>query len=167
MRKGRLLPQAAPAIFLTALLSSAALWRFSANPTETGSTKAPVISLRADLQPDQRLTAQIDEKDLRKCLLMYMELTGRRIWPDTNGLGASLDEATGGRLSRWKLVAPVPQFDSGISFHGDGVLSAAETKAALEKGLTRANLQLVPVGKKYFRIQLLPATRPLGLGQSE
>lgn len=111
------------------------------------------MGLRPGLQADQRLTAHVDETDLGKCVLMYMELTGRKVWPNTNGMTSALDGATGGRLSRWKLVAPSPQPDSGISFHADGALSAAETKAMLEAVLTRANLQVIPVGRMHFRIR--------------
>jgi hypothetical protein len=134
-------------------LSAVAIWRFHADSTTKGSTAGSGIGLRPGLQPEQRLTAHFDETDIRKCLLMYMELTGRRLWPTTNSLASELDEATGGRLSRWKLVTANPQPDSGISFHADGALSAAEAKAMVEAALTRANVQLLPFGKKHFRVR--------------
>lgn len=139
-------------IVLATILSATVTWRFHANPTTTESASASGIALRPGLRPDQRLTAHIDDADLPRCLLMYMELTGRKVWPNTNRLASSLDEATGGRLTRWRLIAPAPQPDSGISFHADGALTAAETKVLVEAALTRANVQVTPVGRQHFRI---------------
>ncbi len=89
---------------------------------------------------------------------MYLELTGRKFWPATNGFVSRRDEASGGRLTRWRLINPIPQLDSGIAFHADGALSAAETKAKLEAVLRRANLYLIPVGMSYFQIQTMDAS---------
>jgi hypothetical protein len=146
-------------IAAAAILGAAALRQIQAEPRATASAKSSSIGLRPGLQPDQRLTAQIDATDLRKCVLMFMDLTGRSVWPNTNGLRSELDEATGGWLSRWKLVAQAPQPDSGISFHGDGALSAAEAKVLVEAAFTRAGVELIPVGKKHFRIRPAASAR--------
>jgi len=159
-RKGNPRSLIAVGIVVMAFWGAVAIWRFQADPTASGPITGSGIGLRPGLQPEQRLTAHFDEADIRKCLLMYMELTGRRLWPKTNGLASDLDEATGGRLSRWRLVTPHPQPDSGISFHADGVLSATEAKSVVEAALTRANLQVIPIGRKYFRIRTTVPAKP-------
>jgi hypothetical protein len=145
----------AAAVVLVIGLGAAAIWRIHTRSLETTLIATSQIRLRPDLSPDQRLTAHIDAQDVAKCLLMYTELTGRKLWPITNSLASRLDESSGGRLSSWKWISPAPQPDSGIRYHADGMLRAAEAKETLEAALTHANLQLLPVGTKYLRVQTL------------
>jgi hypothetical protein len=135
----------------------ALLWILGNRPDEKELPGATNIGLRPGLPPGQRLTAQINERDVEKCLVMYLELTGRRLWPATNRIALELDDATGGRLTRWKWISPSPRPDSGITYHADGALTAAEVKDRVEAVLDRANLRVVPVGTKYLRVQSKPA----------
>jgi hypothetical protein len=111
---------------------------------------AGTIPLRAGLDPDQRLTAQLTTTNLDLALLMYAELTGRELLPATNSFSRALDQMSGGRLSRWRILWPVPIPDSGLTFHGDGFYSAAEVKAHLEKMFRTNGLTMIPWGKHGF-----------------
>jgi len=129
------------------------IWQFHAATVTDGASPAAGIRLRPEIQPDQRLTVQLDEADIQKCLTIYMDLTGRKLFPPTNGVLDRWDEAVDGRLSRWKLIPPLPAFNSGITFHADGALRASELKDKIEAILMRSHLQPVSVGKRYFRLQ--------------
>jgi hypothetical protein len=87
---------------------------------------------------------------------MYLELTGRKLWPPTNSLASRLDDASGGRLSRWKWFAKNPPPDSGITYHADGLLTALETRDRVEATLVRANLRPVAIGARYLKFERLP-----------
>jgi len=145
-------------VVLVALATAVTLWQFRVPSSASGLGRETRLGLRPGLMPNQRLTAQVDETDPAKCLRMYLELTGRKLLPITNGILAQLDERLGGRLSRWRWISPAPRLDSGITYHGDGLLSAAETKIRVESALRRAKVELIPVGRRYLRI------RAAGLG---
>jgi hypothetical protein len=112
--------------------------------------RAGTIPLRAGLDPDQRLTAQLTITNLDLALLMYAELTGRQRLPATNSFSRALDQMSGGRLSRWRILHLGPIPDSGLTFHGDGFYSAAEVKAHLEKIFRTHGLTMIPWGKHGF-----------------
>jgi hypothetical protein len=122
-------------------------------PVSGGGAAAPAgIPLRAGLAPEEKLTALVDERNLPQALLMYAELTGRRLLPLTNSPLERLDDLAGGRLSRWRLVRrPLPP-NSGLSFHRDGRLSAVEVKEELEAVFARRGIRVEPVGAGYLRV---------------
>lgn len=152
-----------PLLCLGLLAMAITLWQLWAPASVREPGLESSIGLRPGLLPHQRLTAQIDETDLPKCLRMYLDLTGRKLLPITNGILTQLDEKLNGRLSRWKWTTPAAQPDSGITYHGDGLLSAAETMARVEAALRRANWALIPVGKRYLRVQVAgPGLQPIG-----
>ena len=99
------------------------------------------------------MTASVDTAQLPQALLMYSELTGRRLFPSTNSLLASVDDFFGESLSRWHIVKRAQQPDSGISYHADGQWSAGELKERLEAVFKGAGLVATPVGKKHYRIR--------------
>jgi hypothetical protein len=146
-------------LILVALLGAGILRQFWVAHADTGALMGSKCALRGDLQPGQRLTAHIDETDLQKCLLVYMDLTGRGLWPDTNGLAAKLDGIAGGRFRRWNWINRAPQPDSGIIYHADGALRADDTKARIEAVFAQANLRCIPVGERYLQIR---AAAPAG-----
>jgi hypothetical protein len=141
---------------LSLLLAFAFCLAATADPLDT--TKG-TLSLRAGLEPDQRLTAHLATTNLSLALSMYAELTGRKQLPATNSLSRMLDEMSGGRLSRWQILNPGPLPDSGLTFHGDGFYSAAEVKSQLENLFRTNGLAIVPSGKHGFR-----AIRVLDMG---
>src|SRR5204862_19357 len=138
---------------LSVLLGAWVTWQIHGHRGGGKSGRRAVIGLRHGLQPGRRLSAHVDEADVPNCVLMYLDLTGRELWPPTNGLAAQLDDAMGGRLHRWKWVARGPQPDSGIRYHADGAFTAAETKARLEEALARAKVAVAPFGARYIRIR--------------
>src|SRR5438309_1045945 len=79
------------------VITAWAVCQFHPGLTGTNSATAAAIPLRHGLQPAQRLSACVDEADFSTCLVMYLDLTGRKLWPPTNGFAAELDDAIGGR----------------------------------------------------------------------
>lgn len=98
------------------------------------------------------MTAYIDPNDLGKALRMYAELTGRSPWPRCRTPLGEFDAWSGGRLTRWRVLKPVPKLDSGISYHRDGNFSAGEVKEQLEALFHSAGLRVEPYGARYFRV---------------
>src|SRR4030095_15269086 len=53
----------------------------------------------------------------------------------------------------WRIVKPTTPPDSGVRYHGDGVFTAKEVKAALDALFKTNGLAAVPAGEKHFRIE--------------
>ncbi len=111
------------------------------------------IALRADLPPDTRMTANLDSPNPTQALSVYSELTGRRLETSTNSTAEKLDDLLAGSLSRLKIISRAATPDSGVRVHGDGAMTAAEVKAAIETHLRTNGLALVPVGAKGFAVE--------------
>jgi hypothetical protein len=122
-------------------------------PSSAHSRSVPAkISLRQGLDPREKLTAYVDERNLGKALLMYSELTGREILPLTNSPLQRLDRQFGNRLTKWHIVKRAPAPDTGISYHRDGRFSAGEIKEQLETLFHRSGIRVVPHGANYLRV---------------
>jgi hypothetical protein len=111
---------------------------------------APQVPLRSGLAPDDKLTVQIDDTDLSKCLALYAELTGRELWPGRKSALQRFDEALGYKLSRWGWIKPFFAPSTGIIYHRDGRFRADEVKEQLERVLRSAGLVPIPQGRDYF-----------------
>src|SRR5262245_16355049 len=60
-------------------------------------TNGAAISVRPDLPPEHRITVNLDSLTVTQALQIYTEITGRQLWPRTNGMGERLDDLLGGR----------------------------------------------------------------------
>jgi hypothetical protein len=131
---------------LLALLALA----YSFQSTEVGAPSTE-ITLAHDFDPDRRLTFHMVAWDLPKAIYAYSELTGRDLTPQRSRFGQVLDRMTGGRLTAWRLIPPSGKMDSGIAFHGDGRLTAAELKIELECAFATNGLYPAKVGTDSWR----------------
>jgi Na+(H+)/acetate symporter ActP len=126
------------------------------------------VPLRANLSPDQKMTAHVSETNVSQALAMYAELTGRVQLPRNGSAAERLDDFVGHRLSRWHWISR--SGGAGIQYHADGLSSAAETKERLELLFRQNGILVVPEGSKYF--WSLPAPEistadPNGPGRAE
>jgi Na+(H+)/acetate symporter ActP len=152
---GARLPQKAPSDFV---------WLNPFGPLTTKAAKAvavptnradvaPHIPLKLGLSSTDHLTVPSEFTNVAQALSIYSDLTGRQLLPRTNGLPERLDDLLGGQLSRWRIVKPTTPPDSGVRYHGDGVFTAEEVKAALDALFKTNGLAAVPAGEKHFRIE--------------
>lgn len=111
------------------------------------------IPLRADLAPDDRMTVNLSVTNTAEALAIFADITGRQLWPRTNGVSERLDDLLHGQLSRWKLLRRAPIPDVGVSYHRDGFFTASEVKDTLEALFKTNGIALEPVGRKYFRVR--------------
>lgn len=117
------------------------------------------IPLRSGLAAEDRVTVQIDDTDISKCIAMYAELTGRELWPGKKSALQRFDETHGYRLSRWGWVKPFFAPSAGIVYHRDGRFSVSEVKEHLETVLKSAGFVPIPEGKDYFLLLRREALR--------
>jgi hypothetical protein len=121
------------------------------------------LPLRSGLSRSDRITANINETDLARALVIYSELTGRT---QAGPLSQQLDEFFGGYLSRWHLIKPATRVSSSIEYHRDGLFTVGELKDHLETLFSASGLVLIPEGQRHFRAiiktspQSLPSTPP-------
>jgi hypothetical protein len=109
------------------------------------------LPLRSDLSPDDRMTANIEHLDAARALVMYAELTGRKLLPRTEGLPERIDDFLGYRLSRWGAIKRMARPSSRIAYHRDGLHSARDVKEGLEEFFQANGILIVGEGDKYFR----------------
>lgn len=126
-------------------------WSEAPPPNKAAETVA--IALRPGLDPGDRMTARVEQADLRAAMLMYRELTGREAWPDGRPVVERLDGYIGGRIARTGLYTPTPKPDSGISIHRDGLWRADEIKQQVEGVFAKSGLQPVPRGSGHFELK--------------
>jgi hypothetical protein len=105
------------------------------------------------LSRSDRITVDINQTNLAQALVMYSELTGRTKLPKAGAISQQLDEFFGGYLSRWHLVKLSPRISSGIEYHRDGLFTVGELKDHLEALFAANGFELVPEGKKSFRVK--------------
>jgi hypothetical protein len=132
------------------LLAGAGLWR---GTFESSLRLDVAIPLRPGVNPDEKMTAFLDGRDLPKAGRMYAELTGRELVPFQASWSQRLNRCLNGRLERWGLVKPTPLPDSGICYHRDGRFSAIEVKEGLEDLFRSVGLCPVPEGRRYYRLE--------------
>jgi hypothetical protein len=110
------------------------------------------IPLRTGLTPGQHVTVGSQPTNVAQALLIYSDLTGRTLLTRTNRFSERLDAWTGGRLSSWGFVRrPIPP-DSGITFHADGLYTAAEIKKSVEQLFRTNGLAVIADGQRHLRI---------------
>jgi Na+(H+)/acetate symporter ActP len=118
----------------------------------TNRIAAPSIPLRADLLPTDHMTVTLNGLTLTQALVIYADITGRQLFPRTNGIAERLDDALNGRLSQLNLVKRAPEPDSGVRVHRDGYFTPAEVKETVETFFKTNGLALAPEGERYFRV---------------
>jgi hypothetical protein len=107
------------------------------------------IPLRADLSPNQKLTASFDVTNLTpQAFQIYAELTGRKQLPLP-----SIKERAGeffGALHR-KWTGRPRVWTALVSYHADGLYSASEVKDRLENLFKSNGVRVAAEGEQYFR----------------
>lgn len=159
MPGGAILRTRAP-LLLTALIG---LWgaahAFRAQPPDPGAIP---IELRADIEPERRLSFQMPGWNPLQAVEAYSELTGRHLAPGRGRMVERVDRWSGGRLSAWRLLPPAPaRPDSGVRFHADGRLSARELKEDLERAFRTNGLRTVALGTHAWRLESAPRASEL------
>lgn len=123
-----------------------------------------LLPLRADLAPNDHVTANLGSASLSQVIAMYGELTGRT--PAGAGWKECLNDLCGGRLSKWRLLTIPRRPSSLLSFHNDGSWRADELKATLETIIQTNGIVVIPDGTKHFQALLTPAPCPPRAPQS-
>lgn len=122
------------------------------SPRQTIAARASSVPLRSGLAPEDKVSVQLEGADLRQCIAMYAELTGREPWPGKKSALQRFDEAHGYKLSRWGWIKPFSAPNSGIIYHRDGRYSVSEVREYLEAVFKSAGLVPVCEGKWHFRL---------------
>jgi hypothetical protein len=107
--------------------------------------------LRADLNPEQRVTAHVSETNMPEALEMYAELTGRRWLRATNTAIANVGLVAKDRMAAWGWIRRVPKSGT-IQYHADGAKTALEVKQELEMLFKRKEVIVIAQGEKAFKI---------------
>jgi hypothetical protein len=117
------------------------------------------LPFRPGLSPDDKMTANLESLDLQHALAMYAELTGRKLLPPRAGWGQTLARDARNELSGLGLVKRETEVSSGIVIHGDGIFSAAEVKAGVEKWFQMNGVYIVAQGTNTFSAVLKAESR--------
>jgi hypothetical protein len=117
------------------------------------------LPFRPGLSPDDKMTANLESLNLQQALAMYAELTGRKLLPARGGWGQTLARDARNELSGLGLVKRETEVSSGIIIHGDGIFSAAEVKAGVEKWFEMNGVYIVAQGTNTFSAVLKAESR--------